>query len=294
MNLFIRLLFIYLVSFSVIAQVSVQDDDGNLVSLELPAKRIITLAPHLTEIIYAINAESNLVATVSYSNFPPGAKTIPRVGGYNNIDLETIIRYQPDLVIAWKSGNNPNQIEKIKKLGIAVFLNEPRVIEDVAKTAYKLGVLTDHNKQASQFTHKFEKKLRELKDNYQSKPPVKLFYQIWHQPLMTVNGEHLISDVIQLCGATNVFADVPVLAPTINIEAVLLANPEIIVTGGMGKKQPEWLDDWKRWPELAAVKRQQLYFINPDLMQRHGPRILLGAEILCQQVEQARNWSSRH
>lgn len=286
---FIWILFLYLVSISAFAQVNVRDDTNELITLASPAKRIITLAPHLTEIVYAIKAQSTLVATVSYSNFPDEAKSVPRVGGHNDIDLEAIVRYQPDLVIAWKSGNNPNQIAKIKKLGIPVFLNEPRVIEDIAITANKLGVLTNHNKQASQFSNQFEQKLRELKQHYQDKAKVRLFYQIWHKPLMTVNGEHLISDVIRLCGAVNVFSDLAVLAPTINIEGVLHANPEIIVTGGMGKKQPEWLDDWKRWPELAAVKHQQLYFINPDWMQRHGPRILLGAETLCKQVDVARN-----
>lgn len=294
LNIFYRLLIIYLLSFPVFAQVSVEDDAGNIVLLDAPAQRVITLAPHLTEIIYAIHAESTLVATVSYSNFPPEAKKIPRVGGYNNIDLESIIRYQPDLVIAWKSGNNQNQIKKIKNLGIAVFLNEPRVIEDVSRTASRLGVLTGRNKQASEFSEQFNRHYAELKQQYQSKSPVKLFYQIWHQPLMTINGEHLISDVIHLCGAINVFADVSVLAPTINVEAVLLADPQMIVTGGMGRQQPEWLDDWKHWPDLAAVKYRQLYYINPDLIQRHGPRILQGAEILCKQVDQARNRLSKH
>jgi iron complex transport system substrate-binding protein len=289
LKILIHILVIYCFVLPVTAQVSVVDDAGNRLRLEFPAKRVVALAPHLTEIIYAIKAESSLVATVSYSNYPIQAKSIPRVGGYNNIDLEAIISYKPDLVVAWKSGNNPNQIEKIKSLGIPVFLNEPRVISDVARTALRLGTLMGVEQQANHFSNQFQSKLLELKHKYQDKADVTLFYQIWHQPIMTVNGEHLISDAIRTCGASNIFADVPVLAPTINIEAVLKNNPEMIVAGGMGNKQPDWLNDWKRWPELRAVKNHHLYFINSDLLHRHGPRILQGTEILCKQVEQVRN-----
>ena len=289
MKILIHSLLFYFFILPATAQVSVLDDAENRVQLKSPAKRVITLAPHLVEIIYAIKAESSLVATVSYSNYPEQAKSIPRVGGYNNIDLEAILSYKPDLVIAWKSGNNPNQIKKIINLGIPVFLNEPRVIGDVASTALRLGTLMGREQQANRFSHEFQNKLLELKQKYQGKTAVTLFYQIWHQPIMTVNGEHLISDAIRICGASNIFAGVPVLAPTINIEAVLKHNPDMIVAGGMANKRPEWLNEWKRWSNLKAVKKNQLYFIDSDLLHRHGPRILQGTEVLCKQVEQVRN-----
>lgn len=289
MKTLIHILFFYWFVLSVNAQINVLDDAKNQVQLASPAKRVITLAPHLTEIIYAIKGESSLVATVNYSDYPEQAKSIPVVGSYNNIDLEAIIRYKPDLVVAWQSGSNPSQIKKIKSLGIAVFLSEPRVIGDVAKTAINMGILMGLEPEAKQFSGAFQNKYAELKQQYQNKQNVTMFYQLWGQPIMTVNGEHLISDAIRTCGASNIFANVAVLAPKINIEAVLKNNPDMIVSGGMSNTVPEWLNDWKRWPNLTAVKNHHLFSIDADLLHRHGPRILQGTEQLCKQVEQVRN-----
>lgn len=268
--------------------VATVDDAGNTISLSFPAKRIISLAPHITELLFSIDVGDRIVATVEYSDYPLAAKQIKRIGGYNAIDLESILALQPDLIIAWRSGNNPVQIEKLQALGIPVFINEPHHIEDIPGTALRLAVLADKNKQAKVFVDEFEQRHASLKKQFASRQPVKLFYEIWHQPLMTINGEHLISDVIRLCGAVNIFADVPVLAPTVSVESVLQAEPDIIVTGGLRQTYQAWAMTWQRWPQLPAVANEQLYFINPDLMQRHGPRILQGAGQLCQYVEQAR------
>ena len=283
---FISLLMV--LSKAVLPAVSTVDDAGNTVSLSSPAIRIISLAPHITELMYSIHAGDRLVATVEYSDYPPAAKQVRRVGGHNAIDLESILALQPDLIIAWRSGNNPVQIEKLQALGIPVFINEPRHIEDIPDTARRLAVLAGKNRQAKLFIDEFEQQHAILKQRFANRRPVKLFYEIWHQPLMTINGEHLISDVIRLCGAVNVFSEVPVLVPTVSLESVLQAGPDIIVTGGMSEARGDWLTAWQRWPHLPAVENEQLYFINPDLMQRHGPRILQGAGQLCQYVEQAR------
>ena len=277
-----------LLSMAVLPAVSTVDDAGNTISLSSPAIRIISLAPHITELMYSIHAGDRLVATVEYSDYPPAAKQVRRVGGHNAIDLESILALQPDLIIAWRSGNNPVQIEKLQALGIPVFINEPRHIEDIPDTARRLAVLAGKNRQAKLFIDEFEQQHAILKQRFANRRPVKLFYEIWHQPLMTINGEHLISDVIRLCGAVNVFSEVPVLVPTVSLESVLQARPDIIVTGGMSEAWGDWLTAWQRWPHLPAVENEQLYFINPDLMQRHGPRILQGAGQLCQYVEQAR------
>jgi len=273
---------------AVLPAVSTVDDAGNTVSLSAPAKRIISLAPHLTELLFSIDAGSRLVGTVDHSDYPPAAKQVRRIGGHNALDLESIIILQPDLIIVWRSGNNPVQVEKLQALGIPVFINEPRHIEDIPDTARRLAVLVGKNRQAKVFIDEFEQRQSGLNKRFASRQPVKLFYEIWHQPLMTVNGEHLISDVIRLCGAVNVFSEVPVLAPTVSVESVLQASPDIIVTGGLRQTYQDWTMSWQRWPHLPAVANEQLYFINPDLMQRHGPRILQGAEQLCQYVEQAR------
>ncbi len=268
--------------------VSTTDDAGNTITLASPAQRIISLAPHVTELLFTIDAGQKLIATVDYSDYPPAAIQLRRVGGYNALDLETILALQPDLIIAWQSGNNPVQIEKLRSLGLAVFVNEPRHLEDIPETARRLARLTGKQEQAEAFIAQFKQHRTRLQKRFAGRRPVKLFYEIWHQPLMTINGEHLISDVIRLCGAVNIFSAIDVLAPTVTLESVIQSEPDIIVTGGLTQAHQEWIKEWQRWPQLPAVAANQLYSINPDLMQRHGPRILQGAEQLCQYVEQAR------
>ena len=272
----------------VVAAISVVDDDGNTIHLPATAQRIISLSPHVTELLFVVGAGDRLVGTVEHSDYPAAARGIRRVGGYSAIDLESILILQPDLIIGWRTGNNPVQLEKLKELGLPVYISEPRQIQDIPKTAKRLATLTGTEQQANIFIKKFEKQYISLQQRYASRRPVKLFYEVWHQPLITINGEHLISALISLCGANNVFADVPVLAPTVSIESVLKRAPEIIVTGVLRDTQQEWIATWQRWPQIPAVASKQLYSINPDLIQRHGPRILQGAEQLCQYVEQAR------
>ena len=275
-------------------QVCVRDDAARAVCLPEPARRLVSLAPHATEILFAIGAGKRIVGAVNYSDWPPAARAIPRVGGYNNIDVERILALRPDLVVAWASGNNAAQLDTLERLGLAVFRNEPRRIGDIASTARRLGRLTGTESEAAAFAARFESRYRRLRAQYADRSPVRLFYQIWNRPLLTVNGEHLISDVIRLCGARNVFADLPALVPQVSVEAVLAARPEIIVAGsGMGQDRQGWLAAWRRWPSLPAVARDQLYLIDADLLQRHGPRILDGAQALCEVVEKARRAAAR-
>ncbi len=269
------------------ARIDVVDDNHEHLQLQEPARRIISLAPHLTEILYAIGAGDRIVGVVAHSDYPAEARKLPQVGGYNAFDMETILSLRPDLIVGWKSGNNLSQLQRLRELGLSVFINEPRHIEDIPLSALRLGKLTGQVKQAEQFARQFNKRFHALKKTYSGRQPVRLFYQIWNRPLITINGEHLISDVIRLCGASNIFADVAVLAPTVSIEAVLARAPQIIVTGA-AEGRSDWLDMWKQWPRLPAVKNKQLYFINPDIIQRHGPRILEGAEVLCRLVEKSR------
>lgn len=267
----------------------VQDDGGRSVCLDRPARRIVSLAPHATEMLFAVGAGERIVGAVNYSDYPPAARAIPRVGGYNNIDVERILALRPDLVVAWSSGNNAAQIATLERLGLVVFRNEPRHIEDIASTARRLGRLTGTAEQAEAFAERFASRHRRLRETYAGRSPVRLFYEIWNRPLLTVNGAHLISDVIRLCGARNVFADLPALVPQVSVEAVLAARPEIIVVGrGLRQDREAWLAAWRRWPDLPAVRRDQLYLIDADLLQRHGPRILDGAQALCEVVEKAR------
>jgi len=270
------------------AELVAEDDTGREVRLARPAQRIVSLAPHVTELLFAAGAGARVVGAVAYSDYPPAARRLPRVGGYGNVDMEGVAALQPDLVIAWKTGNRDAHLDKLAALGIAVYVNEPRSLDDVARSLERLGFLAGSEETGRAAAEAFRARRNELAARYGRRAKVRMFYQIWDRPLMTVNDEHLISDVIRLCGGENVFGALTQLAPTVGIESVLAADPEVIVASGMGEARPDWLDQWKRWPRLAATVADNLYFIPPELIQRHTPRILDGAAQLCEFLDQAR------
>ncbi|WP_339669081.1 cobalamin-binding protein [Dasania marina] len=267
--------------------IQVTDDSGQVIQLDKPASRVVALAPHIVELVYAVGAGDKLVGAVSYSDYPEEAKNIPRVGSYKSFSAEAILRLQPDLILAWHSGNGAERIKKIEELGIKVYWGEPRTLLSIEKSLRNVGMLLGE-KIPGAAAEAYNKKLTSLQQQYQNKKPISVFYQVWDEPLQTLNGEHLISDVINLCGGRNVFADEPALAPKLSVESVLHTNPQVIIASGMGVERPEWLDAWLTWPQLQAVTNKQLYFIPPDILQRHTPRILQGAEIMCQKLELAR------
>ncbi|OGA68869.1 MAG: cobalamin-binding protein [Betaproteobacteria bacterium RIFCSPLOWO2_12_FULL_67_28] len=270
------------------AQVSVSDDYGNRVTLQQPARRVVSLAPHLTELLYAAGAGERMVAAIEHSDYPEQASKLPRIGSEAGINLESLLRVKPDLVAAWPNAGSRRQIERIAALGIPVYRSEPRELDDIARTLRTLGELAGTRAAADAAAQAFRQRAAELQRVHSGKPAVRVFYQVWDRPLMTVNGAHLISKVIRLCGGENVFAGLPVIAPPIDREAVLRANPEVIVASGLDSRRPAWLDDWSVFPGLAAVARGNLHAIAPELMQRHTPRILDGAERLCAILDQAR------
>ncbi len=270
------------------AEWSVVDSNGRNVTLQRPAQRIVSLAPHLTELLFAAGAGERVVGVVSYSDWPPAARGIEQVGSYSALDMERILALKPDLVVAWESGNNPAQLERLERLGLTVLRHAPRTPDDIARMLEQLGRLAGTDAVAQPAAQDFRARLQRLRERNAQATPLTVFYQVWHQPLMTVNGAHLISAAIELCGGRNVFAALPALAPQISIEAVLAADPQVIVASGMAEQRPDWLDDWKRWPQLAAVRHDNLYFVPPDLLQRAGPRFIDGAERLCAALEQAR------
>lgn len=273
---------------SVFADIAVRDDSGAEIRLKAPARRIISLAPHVAESLYAAGAGDRLVGTVSYSDYPDAAKKLPRIGGYDRFDLEAIVALKPDLVIAWGSGNPPAQVEQLRRLGVTVFVTEPKHLDDIPGQIERYGQLAGSESVARPAAERLRERLARLRRDNAGKPPVRVFYQIWKTPLTTVGGPQIISDAIRLCGGDNVFGQIAQTAPVVSLEAVLQADPEAIVATGMGEAAPEWLDDWKKWPHLTAVGRGNLFHINPDIMQRHTPRILDGAERLCAALDQAR------
>lgn len=263
------------------APIELADDGGRTVGLPAPARRIVSLSPHVTELIFAAGAGDRLVGVTSFSDYPAPARKIPRVGGNGNIDAERVLALKPDLAIGWRSGNSAAAVAGLERLGIPVFLTEPRRLEDIPRLIESVGELAGTRQAAAEAAAAFRAEAAELRRRYSGRRPVRVFYEIWHEPLITVNGAHLISDVIGLCGGRNVFASAGGLTPTVAAENVLAENPEAIVASGP-------LEGWRRYPRLAAVRDGHLFFIHPDLIQRQTPRILGGARQMCEQLEQAR------
>ena len=273
---------------SVNAEVRVTDDYGRQVVLAAPARRVVSLAPHLTELMYAAGAGARLVGALQYSDFPPAAKRLPRVGSEAQIDLEALVALQPDLVVAWPNAGSAAAVERIAALGIAVFRSEPRELEDIARTLETLGRLAGTEAAAGAASRAFRARAARIERNYAAKPRVRVFYQVWNKPLITVNGDHVISKAMRLCGGENVMAGLPGLAPEIDRERVLRADPEVILASGADGGRPAWLDEWRAFATLAAARGDNLYAIRPELLQQHTPRLLEGAEVLCGILEQVR------
>ncbi len=271
-----------------LADVAVHDESGRTPRLTHPARRIVSLSPHITENLFAIGAGNRVVGTVEFSNYPEEAKKIRQIGSYEKIDLEAVAALRPDLVIAWESGNIASHVARLKAIGLNVVVTEARRIEDVPADLERLGALAGAGAGARAAAAKFRERLAEVRARYAGRPTVRVFYEVWHQPLMTVGGGQIISDAIRLCGGENVFAALKPMAAAVTVEAVLAADPEAIVASGMGDARPEWLDEWRRWPSLTAVARDNLFFVPPDHLQRHTPRILDGIGRLCQHLETAR------
>ena len=270
------------------SQVAVRDDYGKQIVLQKPAARIVSLSPHLTELLYDAGAGSRVVGAIESSDFPAAARALPRIGSDAGINLEAVLALRPDLIVAWPNPGSVKAVDRLAALGLPVFRSEPRELDDIARTLERLGVLAGTEAHAAREAASFRERAALLARRYAGRAPVRVFYQVWDRPLMTVNGQHVISKVIRLCGGENVFAALPMIAPEIDREAVLKANPEVIVGSGAGGERPAWLDAWKAFPGLRAVERGQLYSIPPELIQRHTPRLLDGAERLCGLLERVR------
>jgi len=275
------------------ASVSVIDDAGDRVALAAPARRVIALSPHAVELVYAAGGGAKLVGAVSYSDYPSAAKTLPRVGGYNALDLERIVALKPDLVIVWRHGNNERQLDRLRALGIALYHSEPRKIDDVATDLTALGTLLGTASQADAAADEYRANVAALRAQYAKRAPVSVFYQVWNDPLMTLNGTHVVSDIIALCGGRNVFAQLAPLVPTVSKEAVVAADPEAIVATRQGPTPagaplPDGLAAWRAWPRMTAVARGNLFALDGDLVNRPGPRLVQGAAQLCRALDLAR------
>lgn len=266
----------------------VVDDTGATLRLARPAARIVSLAPHVTELLFAAGAGERVVGAVAFSDHPAEAQALPRVGDTHALDLERIVALDPDLVVAWRSGSPGAQLDVLRALGIPVYWSEPRTLDAIGDAIERIGALAGTDAAARQAARAYRERLAALRERGRGRAPVDVFHQIWDQPLMTVNGRHLISQVIVLCGGRNVFSALPPLAPQISAEAVLEADPEVIGTAGSGSPRDAGLGAWLAWPQLTAVARGNLYVVGHEEISRSTPRILDGAERICAALDAAR------
>lgn len=269
------------------AETVLVDDAGNRLVLEQPARRIVTLAPHLAEMVYELGVGDRLVGTVEWSDWPPAARNVPRVGDGFRMDAERVIALQPDLVIAWGGGTPQGTVERLKALEQSVAVLTPSSLESIPRHVEWLGKATGTGSKAESIAERFRARLQGLRTLYGTQPEVRVFYQINDPLLFTIGGEHFITEAIEVCGGTNIFGELPPGAHAISREDVLARDPEVIVIGS----HDETLYDsanWKAWQDLTAVAADNVLTVDAALLARAAPRILDGVEQLCRKLEHAR------
>lgn len=257
-------------------------------SLDGKDKRIIALAPHIVESLYDIGAGEQIIATVDYADYPEAALAIPRVGGYYGLNIEKIVELQPDLILAWQGGNRNVDIEQLLQLNLPVEFSRPEEISGVAEELRFLGQLTNRAKQAEAVASQFETELAMIKRRYGNHSPVKVFYQLWSEPMMTVNKATWIHQLIEVCGAVNVFADNPTEYPQISVENVIVAQPELIITPQEKSDKPQPKIDWQKWQVIPAVKHNRFMVVDADLIHRFSRRMLIGLKDMCHKIDLVR------
>ena len=270
------------------AAVSVVDDAGRRVTVQAPARRVISMAPHATELLFAAGGGARIVGVMNYSDYPEAAKTIPLVGSNSQIDMERVLSLKPDLIVVWHTGNTARQIAQLETLGIPIFHSEPTRLAQVAGNVERLGQLLGTGPTAHAAAMALRRKLTGLEARYGKRPPVTVFYQIWDQPLYTLNDAQIASDAIRLCGGRNVFGHLKVVAPQVGIEAVLAADPEAILAGKRYDPANPGLKVWAPYPGMTAVKRGNLITVDGELLTRPGPRTVDGAAALCEVLDKVR------
>lgn len=266
----------------------VRDDQGTPVRLAAPATRIVTLSPHLAELVYAAGAGDRLVGVSAHSDYPPAVRALPVVGDAGRADLERILALQPDLVLAWAFGGQQADVQRLRALGLVVVATEPRRLEDIPRHIELIGRLAGTGYEAARTAHRFRRRLALLRSRYAGRRPVTVFFEIWHTPLMTVNGRHIISEALAVCGGRNVFAQLAAVAPTVSMEALRAADPEVIVVSGPAARREALLSAWRGGMALRAVRAGHVYFADADLMHRPTPRMLDGIQVLCADLDRAR------
>ncbi|QUM79586.1 cobalamin-binding protein [Moritella sp. 5] len=247
-------------------------------------QRIVSLSPHTTELVFAAGAGDRLIGVSAYSDYPEEAKALPIVASSQQINIETILALEPDMIIYWQQGNSAADINQLKKFGIPVYASKTGGLADVATQIQKLGEVFGTQAIANPVSNRYLKALDQLREDYKNNPKQDLFYQVWATPLMTVASDPWLQEQFALCGFNNVFSDSPVPYPVINIEQVLVKQPAVIIAGTVNNSE---LQQWQTWKSIPAVKNGNIFRINPDVSHRFSPRVLTGIKTLCDIALQA-------
>lgn len=256
--------------------------------------RIVALAPHIVEMLFEIGVGEQIVGTVEYADYPEAANAIPRVGGYYGMQVEKLLALKPDLIFAWESGNKTTDIEQLQRLGLKVVYSKPDKIDDVATELRYFGKLVDAQEQAELAATRFENKLANIRTVNIDKQPIKVFYQLWPEPMMTINQNTWIHQLVEICQGINVFANNPTDYPHISIENVMVAQPELIIIPDEKSKKVQPKIQWQNWPEIPAVKANAFIHVNADLLHRFSSRMLNGVENMCSKIDKTRSALSDH
>lgn len=251
-----------------------------------PARRIISLAPNITELVYAAGAGQYLVGTVDYSDYPEDAKSLPHVGDALRVDMERVLALKPDLILVWPSGNPASVLEQVKALHVPVREIDVQRIEQVGNALKLIGSLAGTESQAEKVAAQFDADMKALRERYAHRSHLSVFIQVNDQPLYTVNKNQIISEMVSLCGGDNIFADLNQLAPVIGVEAVIQKNPQAILSTDSHSIDLE--TQWHAWPQLQAVRDHHLYTVPPDNVVRASPRVVKGTEEVCEALDKAR------
>lgn len=277
------------VAVAIAAPLDVVDDLGRHWQFSRPPQRVVALAPHLTELVFAAGGGDRLVGAAQGSDYPAAAHALPEVGNSSGIDLERVLWLRPDLVLAWGSGNRAVDLDRLRRLGLAVVVLEPRRLEDIPRHLRLLGRGLGTLPVAEAAAREFEARQASLSRRYGGAAPVDVLFEIWPQPLMTINGAHLISDLLRLCGGRNVFAGLPQLSAAVSLEAVFRLDPQAIV---IGSGAPDAAAHWQRHARLSAVRNGHVFRVSPDLVSRQSPRVLDAAATICADLERVRDLRS--
>jgi len=268
------------------AAITVKDDAGLNVTVNKPALRVISIAPSVTELLFAAGGGSRVVGAVNYSDYPEAAKRIPRIGSNREIDMELLISLKPDLIVAWRHNSSERQIEMVRQLGIPIFQSDPQKLDEIPDSVLRLGQLMGTEAVARPVATQLREQLASLRAKYANRAPVRTFYQVWDKPLYTLSGKHILTDAMHLCGGVNIFDKLSVTAPIVTLESVLQENPEVIIA--TAEKNYGGVDLWKPYGTLTAVRNKNLFMLDGHLLNRAGPRMIQGTATMCEALEQAR------